>query len=178
MLMPYYDMDTELLFLAGKGDGNIRYYECDFESGAPAINYVENFSSNIPTAGMGILPKRYCNVSVNEVVKIFKLTPDTVMPISFRVPRKVESFASDIFLPCSSDVPALNADQWLSGENANPNVVSLEGGFVERPRSNTEFVKNESNSDVEPSGAALVQAYRDQKTRIAYLEAELNKLRN
>jgi len=177
MLMPFYDMDTELLFLAGKGDGNVRYYECDFESGA-VVNYVTDFSSNVPTAGCGFLPKRYCNVTVNEVVRLYKLTPDTVMPLSFRVPRKVEIFASDIFVPCSSDVPALNADQWLSGENANPNVVSLEGGFVERPKAHTEFTKNESNTDVEPTGAELLRQYREQKQRIAYLEAELNKLRN
>lgn len=176
MLMPFYDMDTELLFLAGKGDGNIRYYECDFDNGA-VINYVTDFTSNVPTAGMGFLPKRYCNVSVNEVVRLYKLTPDTVQPLSFRVPRKVESFASDIFVPCSSDVPALSADQWLGGENANPNVVSLEGGFVERPKSVTEFVRNETSNDTEPSGAALLQAYRDQKQRIAYLESELNKLK-
>jgi len=87
-------------------------------------------------------------------------------------------FASDIFCPCSSDVPALNADQWLAGENANPNVVSLEGGFVERPKTSTEFTKNESNADVEPTGAELLRQYREQKQRIAYLEAELNKLRN
>jgi WD40 repeat protein len=176
MMMPFYDMDTELLFLAGKGDGNIRYYECDFETGT-TLNYVENFSSNVPTAGMGILPKRYCNVSVNEVVRLFKLTPDTVMPLSFRVPRKVESFASDIFIPCSSDIPSLSPDQWLGGENANPNVVSLEGGFVERPRSVSAYVKNESNIDIEPTGQALLAAYREQKTRIATLEAEIAKLK-
>jgi len=130
---------------------------------------------------MGFLPKRYCNVTANEIVRLYKLTPDTVMPLSFRVPRKVEIFASDIFIPCSSDVPALNADQWLAGENANPSVVSLEGGFVERPRntSTTEFVKSEATqkTDVEPTGAELLRAYRDQKQRIAYLEAELSKLK-
>lgn len=27
VLMPFYDQDTSVLFLGGKGDGNIRYYE-------------------------------------------------------------------------------------------------------------------------------------------------------
>ena len=26
-ILPFYDPDTHILFLAGKGDGNIRYYE-------------------------------------------------------------------------------------------------------------------------------------------------------
>jgi len=27
VLMPFYDNDTRMIYLAGKGDGNIRYYE-------------------------------------------------------------------------------------------------------------------------------------------------------
>jgi len=175
MLIPFYDQDTELLFLAGKGDGNIRYYECDLD-GATVVNYISDFSSNVPTAGCGFMPKRGCNVSENEVVKLFKLTPDSVMPLSFKVPRKSQNFADDIFVPCSSDEPALSADQWLSGENSNPRLVSLEGGFVERERTpTTSYVKQEVVNDEPTSQADLLKAYREQRLRIAYLESELAK---
>jgi len=175
-LMPYYDSDTELLFLAGKGDGNIRYYECDFDSGV-VINYVSDYSSNVPTAGMGIMPKRGCNVSVNEIVRIYKVTPDAVQPLSFRVPRKSDAFADDIFIPTNSDEAALSADQWFGGETSNPKLMSLSGGYVEKQKTTTSFAKTESN-DSEPSGNDLLKAYREQKQRIAYLETELNKATN
>jgi hypothetical protein len=174
VLMPFYDMDTEILFLAGKGDGNVRYYELDFEGGNPVVNYILDFSSNVPTAGMGFMPKRGCNVSVNEVARLFKVTETTVAPLSFRVPRKSTEFADDIFCPCSSDEPALNADQWLAGDNDVPRTVSLEGGFVQRTQTTTQYVKQEV--EAEPSGAALLEAYRQQKRRIAELEARVNSL--
>jgi len=173
MIIPFYDMDTEILFLAGKGDGNIRYYECDFDSGA-VVNYISDFTSNLPMAGCGYLPKRGVNVNQNEIARLFKLTPDTVMPLSFRVPRKSENFADDIFIPCSSDEPALTTDSWLSGENATPNLASLDGGFVEREKPQVSYQKAEV-TDEEPSGAELLRAYREQKQRIAYLESELAK---
>jgi len=174
IIMPFYDMDTELLFLAGKGDGNIRYYEVDFEAEVPVVNYVLDFSSNVPTAGMGYMPKRGCNVSVNEVARLFKVTENTVSPLSFRVPRKSPAFADDIFCPCSSDEPALTTDAWLGGDNATPRTVSLEHGFVERAHSTTSFVKQEVEE--EPSGAALLEAFRRQKRQIETLEARVREL--
>jgi len=176
MIIPFYDMDTELLFLAGKGDGNIRYYELDFDGGV-AVNFITSFSSNVSTAGMGMMPKRGCNVNVNEVVRLYKLTPDTVYPLSFRVPRKSDAFADDIFIPCSSDEPSLSADEWLGGSTADPRTISLAGGYVEREKPvTTTFVKSES-SDEPQSQAELLKAYREQKQRIAYLEAELAKFK-
>lgn len=50
VLMPFYDNDTRMIYLAGKGDGNIRYYEfvddnqqLYFLSG----KYFENYLINI-----------------------------------------------------------------------------------------------------------------------------------
>jgi WD40 repeat protein len=44
VLLPFYDNDTSVLFLGGKGDGNIRYYEIVDE--APYIHYLTEFKSN------------------------------------------------------------------------------------------------------------------------------------
>lgn len=87
LLMPFYDNDTSVLFLAGKGDGNIRYYEVVDES--PYIHYLSEFKSNTPQRGMTMVPKRGVNVSENEIVKMLKLSTKCMEPISFQVPRKV-----------------------------------------------------------------------------------------
>jgi len=174
MLMPFYDMDTDILYIAGKGDGNVRYYELVFGDENVTVNYIEQFGSNVPTNGCGFMPKRGCDVSVYEVAKLFKVTPDTVFPLSFRVPRKNSSFDEEIFPPCSSDEPALHAEQWLGGENSMPRTVSLEGGYVPSNRSmDTDFVKTEVEK--EPAGEELLRQWRAQKDRIAFLEAELAK---
>jgi coronin-1B/1C/6 len=82
MLMPYYDADTCMLYLAGKGDGNIRYFEwVDDEKG---LYLLSEYKSSDPQRGIGFLPKRAVNFSDVEVTRAFKVTPTMVEPISFK----------------------------------------------------------------------------------------------
>lgn len=46
VVFPFYDPDTCILYLAGKGDGNIRYYEVVDE--APWIHFLNQFLSGNP----------------------------------------------------------------------------------------------------------------------------------
>jgi coronin-2 len=46
VVFPFYDIDTNIVFLAGKGDGNIRYYEITDE--APYIHFLSQFLSGNP----------------------------------------------------------------------------------------------------------------------------------
>ena len=67
----------------------IRYYELVAE--APHCHYLSTYQSSDPQKGCGFMPKRGCNVSNNEVVRVFKVHSNKpiVEPISFTVPRKV-----------------------------------------------------------------------------------------
>ena len=89
IIIPYYDMDTKMLYLAGKGDGNIRYFEVTEED--PYMHYLSEYKSSEPQRGIGFMPKRFLNVTENEVCRAFKVTPTMVEPISFKVPRKVQN---------------------------------------------------------------------------------------
>lgn len=46
IVFPFYDPDTNIVFLAGKGDGNIRFYEISDE--APYIHYLSQVISGNP----------------------------------------------------------------------------------------------------------------------------------
>ncbi|XP_019581191.1 coronin-2B isoform X4 [Rhinolophus sinicus] len=50
LLFPFYDADTHMLYLAGKGDGNIRYYEISTEK--PYLSYLMEFRSPAPQKGL------------------------------------------------------------------------------------------------------------------------------
>uniref|UniRef100_A0A8B9LBN5 Coronin n=1 Tax=Astyanax mexicanus TaxID=7994 RepID=A0A8B9LBN5_ASTMX len=54
LLFPFYDADTHMLYLAGKGDGNIRYYEVTTEK--PYLQYLMEFRSPAPQKGLGKWP--------------------------------------------------------------------------------------------------------------------------
>jgi coronin-1B/1C/6 len=87
MLIPHYDQDTTMLYLAGKGDGNIRYYEWVAEE--QGIHYLSEYKSTDPLRGIAFLPKRAVSVNDTEVARGYKAHPTFVEPISFKVPRKV-----------------------------------------------------------------------------------------
>jgi hypothetical protein len=87
ILMPFYDNDTCLLYLAGKGDGNIRFYEIVDED--PYIYFISEYKSATPQRGMGQIPKVSVDVTNCEITRLLKLTTQAIEPISFQVPRKV-----------------------------------------------------------------------------------------
>lgn len=46
IVFPFYDPDTDIVFLAGKGDGNIRFYE--ITNDPPYIHYLSQVVSGNP----------------------------------------------------------------------------------------------------------------------------------
>ncbi|GFR88565.1 coronin [Elysia marginata] len=136
ILLPYYDPDTRVVYLAGKGDGSIRYFEIVPESNA--VQYLNSFQTSLPQRGLGMMPKRGIDSHKNELTRFYKLhaSKNLVEPVSMIVPRKAEGFQADIFPPTSSRIPSLSADEWTSGVNRGPILVDLESGsIVDKPRS-------------------------------------------
>lgn len=125
VLMPFYS-DNNILFVAGKGDGNIRYYEYEHD----ALHPLSEFQSNQPQRGMCFLPRRALNVSECEIARAYKVTGSIIEPIAFVVPRKSDSFQSDIYPPALSAEPAMTAGEFFSGKTAPPKLVSLESGAI------------------------------------------------
>lgn len=139
VLFPFYDHDTRMIYVAGKGDGNIRYYETTDE--APYCHYLSQFLSGQPQRGLGVIPKRGCDVYKCEIFRFYKLhaTRAVCEPISMIVPRKSEQFQADIFPNTAAPTPALTAEQWISGETRSPILFSLKVYFylIKRCCSNT-----------------------------------------
>ncbi|XP_045152582.1 coronin-2A isoform X2 [Echinops telfairi] len=128
VLFPFYDADTNVLYVVGKGDGNIRYYEVS--SDKPHLNYLTEYRSYNPQKGIGVMPKRGLDVSSCEIFRFYKLitTKSLIEPVSMIVPRRSESFQEDIYPPTAGTQPSLTAQEWLSGINREPLLVSLRPG--------------------------------------------------
>ncbi len=125
VLFTFYDHDTRMVYVAGKGDGNIRYYEITDEP--PYCHYIDQFLTGFPQRGLGFMPKRGLDVHKCEVYRFYKLhaTRPICEPLSFIVPRKSEQFQSDIFPDTNAPTPALTAEEWFSGSNKSPVLISL-----------------------------------------------------
>ncbi|XP_076800317.1 coronin-1B-like isoform X2 [Clavelina lepadiformis] len=118
---PYYDQDTGVVFTVGKGDSQIRYYEID--DAEPYVHFLSSYGSSNSQRGFGYMPKRGLEFKCCEIARFYKLTEDKCEPVAMTVPRKSELFQPDIYPPCLSDEPALTAEEWIAGKNANPNTV-------------------------------------------------------
>jgi len=175
IIMPFYDEDSDILFLAGKGDGIIRFYEIlPNEEPKSICQHLGQFSSNNPTNAACSLPRRSCDVSQTEIIRIYKISKGTIVPLKFQVPRKSELFAEDIYPPARGDEPNITKERWFAGENATPKLISLEGGFVATQKVVTGFQK-QANVKEEALPTDLKAAYEELKHRVAALEAELEK---
>jgi coronin-1B/1C/6 len=66
-------------------------------------------------------------VHENEIMRAFKTVNDSyIEPISFTVPRRAETFQSDIYPPAVGSKPAMSAKEWLDGKTAVPAKIDLE----------------------------------------------------
>lgn len=128
VVTPYFDYDTKMIYLAGKGDGNIRYYEIVDEP--PYVYYLNQFLSGQPQKALGFMPKRGVNVAQCEVFRFYKLhaTGNICEPISMIVPRKSTLFQSDLYPDTLANVPAIGVKEWLLGRNVQPMLLSMKTG--------------------------------------------------
>ncbi|KAE8632213.1 hypothetical protein XENTR_v10001476 [Xenopus tropicalis] len=133
LIFPFYDCDTNMLYIVGKGDGNIRYYEVCSQK--PYLQYLNEYRSNLPQKGIGVLPKRGVDVSTCEVFRFYKLVTikSLIEPVSMIVPRRSESYQDDIYPMTTGTQPALTAREWLDGINRGPVLMSLKPGSKSAP---------------------------------------------
>jgi len=173
-IMPFWDNDVNILYLAGKGDGSIKYFEVTDE--APFVHYIDENRSNEPQKGLALLPKRNVDTSQCEIARYLRLLTNWIEIVSFQVPRKADTFQKDIYPDTYAGVPSMSADEWLAGAN-NPIVVkSLQPGAAGAAVAGTPkaFVAAKSAAhEVEELRAVVAQ----QASRIQELEEELAKLK-
>eukprot|EP00290_Baffinella_frigidus_P008925 CAMPEP_0180122350 /NCGR_PEP_ID=MMETSP0986-20121125/3528_1 /TAXON_ID=697907 /ORGANISM="non described non described, Strain CCMP2293" /LENGTH=412 /DNA_ID=CAMNT_0022061531 /DNA_START=261 /DNA_END=1495 /DNA_ORIENTATION=+ len=122
-LLPFYDADTSLLYLGGKGDTNIRYFEID--DAEPYQYFLTQFQGKGPQRGLCMVPRKALDVEVNEVARFVRLTQNAMEPVSFTVPRKGDQFQEDLYPDTFAGRAALGSEEWLGGANANPRLVGM-----------------------------------------------------
>uniref|UniRef100_A0A669PK05 Coronin n=1 Tax=Phasianus colchicus TaxID=9054 RepID=A0A669PK05_PHACC len=150
VLLPFYDADSSIVYLCGKGDSSIRYFEITDE--APYVHYLNTYSSKEPQRGMGFMPKRGLDVSKCEIARFFKLHERKCEPIVMTVPRKSDLFQDDLYPDTPGPEPALEADEWLSGKDAEPILISLRDGYVPVKNRELKVVKKNILDSKPPPG--------------------------
>lgn len=126
VLQPMYDDDNGVLYLVGKGDGTINYYELVNDD--KKVYLLGTFRNAESQKGGGWVAKRALDVWKCEIARFLRLTSKGIVPVSFIVPRKSgkEVFQADIFPDAFAGKPSLSAQEWIKGVNKPPILMSLD----------------------------------------------------
>lgn len=169
VINPTWFGDNGVLFLVGKGDASVRYFE--LENAAPYLHFLSEFRDSKSQKGGGFKPKRCNNVAKCEIAHFLRLMPDMVMPVSFQVPRKSDLFQADIFPDAYAGVPSMESKEYFAGGTpAVPQRQSMKPGAAGVKKAGGGFT-------VQKTAAELLQENEQLKKKIASLEAELAKLK-
>ncbi|XP_044926052.1 coronin-6 isoform X9 [Mustela lutreola] len=175
VLLPFYDPDSSIVYLCGKGDSSIRYFEITDEP--PFVHYLNTFSSKEPQRGMGFMPKRGLDVSKCEIARFYKLHERKCEPIIMTVPRKSDLFQDDLYPDTPGPEPALEADEWLSGQDAEPVLISLRDGYVPPKHRELRVTKRNILDVRPPSGPRRSQSASDAPLSQHTLETLLDEIK-
>lgn len=123
ILIPLFDPDTSMLFLAGKGDTTISYLEVT-EREPYLVEGIRHTGEQ--TKGACLVPKRALNVMQAEVNRLLQLTSSSIIPIMYQVPRKsYRDFHSELFPSTAGSESKLNPTQWMQGSDLPVPKISL-----------------------------------------------------
>uniref|UniRef100_A0A0K0DWB2 Coronin n=1 Tax=Strongyloides stercoralis TaxID=6248 RepID=A0A0K0DWB2_STRER len=140
VLFPLYDEDTNLLWLAGKGDCAIRYYEINDER--PYVHYINTYTTSEPQRAIGFQSKRAMNYNENETARIYKLTTKGIVDVlQFYVPRKSDLYQADLYPDTRSLIPAMTAEEFIEGKNAPPNLMVVNPNAAEASKPKIQVAK-------------------------------------
>jgi len=166
VLMPSFDSDINILFTAGKGDGNVSYHQLVEGKGYKTISAYRNSD---PQKGGCWVPKRALDTSKCEVARFLKLTKNSVVPLSFCVPRKTgaDVFQEDIYPDCFAGVPSMTTDEYFNGDNKG--IVRMSMNPEKREdMAKVVFEKKKTYAELAAENEQL-------KAKIEELEAKLNE---
>ena len=125
VLFPMFEESTGMLYLAGRGDRNVKYYEIlKTESGSFDALHCHDFGfDGDPLIGISPLPQETLSVASVEVLKVLRLSSSEAQPATFTLPRNEELkeyFQDDVYREIRScTTPAVAVSDWVEGSDGS-----------------------------------------------------------
>jgi len=125
MMIPGFDIDTGLLWVANSGGRTFVTYLVGPQS--PYIEQLSEWQSCGDISGVYYFPKTMMDVKKVELGRALKMgKDDSIITVPFTVPRKrQEYFQDDLFMPTRSPQATMTAEEFFAGEKKEILYVSL-----------------------------------------------------
>lgn len=168
VFMCKYDPDNSVLYLAGKGDSSIKYFEIVDEE--PYIHFLSEFRNSSSQKGIGWVPKHAMDTSKCEIARALRLLRDSVQPVSFCVPRKSDMFQADLYPDTYASDVMQDSASYFAGKDVAPKMQSMNPKDRPGEKQQMTFAAKKSPKELQ---AELEVAL----ARIKELEAEVASLK-
>jgi len=126
LLIPYFDPDTNVVYLFAKGEETVYLYE--IQEDAPYFQVLSPYKPDGLHYAFAFLPKHLCDIKSVEINKSHRLTKDNrIEAISFTVPRTKQSFFQDDIFPDTvyRGQPYLQAAEWFNSQAFELRYITL-----------------------------------------------------
>ncbi len=176
---PYFDKDLKLLYVFGRGEGNMHYY--DLTSGM--IKPCNDYLSSDPTDAVVMFDKKCMDYNRCELARFAKCSKKTIMYLSFNYPKKIPDFDENLYPKTFSGESALTLDEWINGNNKDPikkDIREIENKWVSESQV---FEKKVEQSQTQISGndqekrEQLEKTIKELNNRILELENENKQIK-
>lgn len=175
MLSHHYDLDTNLLFLFGKGEGAISFYEMQGGN----YKHANTYSGGDQSLGTSFFPKRTVDYNSCEINRAAKLTKDSLVYVSFKYPRRNQGYDEEFYPDVVIGEPSTTLDEWKAGTDKpleRKKITEIENKFKTEPM---QFDKKEVEVRASKiiSLEETIKENKELKEKVDSLEQEITLLK-
>jgi WD40 repeat protein len=182
---PYFDEDLKILYIFGRGEGNMHYYDLNDSK----IKQCNDFLTSDPTEAIVMFEKKTMNYNKCEIARFAKYTKNNIVQyLSFYYPKRNPEFEESLYPPTFCGESAMNLEEWISGNNKDPvkkDIRDIENKWVTESQTFTKKVEepkpisnNVSNAQLEKKISELTSKVNELENENKTLKAELEKLKS
>jgi len=128
----HFDVEHELLFIAGRGESKVEYYQYD-SNNPQHLTYLDSYQTPETTKVFTFVPKWCTDVSKHEIQRGARInSANQLSYISFRLANKTGQFQDHLYPPFQSNKPTGNFSEWCGGKDFENNLMQLSAATTER----------------------------------------------
>jgi len=128
----YFDMQHNLMHLAGRGEMNVSVFEIDKAAPAPC-KFIYSWVGATPQKAFSIMEKDNLDVSKHEVNRAVRVSNNNLLEYySFKLPNRTGQFQPELYPAFPSAEASNDYDAWAAGTDKPSNMMTLTEKKVEQ----------------------------------------------
>ena len=168
VMTPFYDSGLKLLYVPGRGEGNIHYYDLNDLT----LKECSEYKSSQPQKQITMFEKKLMDYNKCEIARFAKVVANTVEYLSFYVPRRNPGYEKEFYPNIAAGEAAISYDDWMAGQNAEPivkEITEIENKWV----SSVPIVFEKKEEEVKKSTEEII---KEMEAKMLGLEQKVNNL--